>query len=149
MTRRSRRDSSQAVGYKFIRRRGAGASQSANVHIEGSKVTCTRKFPGTYQKSAIVHCLPIQTGWYTGTLVRYQTVQSAAGLDFSKCGLITITSSSSRTAWGEKVRTSDPGRGATSISTSENKFIVWIAHSLTWSVSFFRQTAQESPPQQR
>ena len=43
-------------------------------------MTCTRKFPGTYQKSVILHCLPIQIGWYTGTLVRYRPYQGAAGL---------------------------------------------------------------------
>ena len=32
--------------------------------------------PGTYQKSVILHCLPIQIGWYAGTRVRYQTVPS-------------------------------------------------------------------------
>ena len=45
-----------------------------NLHIEGSKVTY-QEFPGTYQYAAILHCLPIQIGWYTGTLVRYQTYQ--------------------------------------------------------------------------
>ena len=44
-----------------------------NLHIEGSKVTSYQEFPGTYQYAAILHCLPIQIGWYTGTLVRYQT----------------------------------------------------------------------------
>jgi len=44
------------------RRRGAGTSQSANLHIEVSKVTCTI-VSGISQyvlKSAVLRCLPIQ-----------------------------------------------------------------------------------------
>ena len=34
-----------------------------------------------YKKSAILHCLHVQIGWYTGTLVRYQCrTKCAAGL---------------------------------------------------------------------
>jgi hypothetical protein len=40
---------------------------------------------GTYQKSVILHCLPIQIGWYAGTLVRYQTVPRCSRPTPSTC----------------------------------------------------------------
>ena len=45
-------------------------ARSATSHTEGSKTTCTRKFPGTYQKTLVQNCLPIRNAWYNGTVVR-------------------------------------------------------------------------------
>ena len=38
-----------------------------------------QEFSGTYQKPLVLHCLPIQNGWYAGTLVqkfRYHVLQA-------------------------------------------------------------------------
>ena len=77
-------------------------------------MTCTRKFPGTYQKSVILHCLPIQIGWYAGTLVRYQTVPrcsrptTRADAMARGCGSRLVAHSSPRRVSDE--RATDDGR---------------------------------------
>ena len=46
-------------------------SHQTTTTTDGTYLVRTWYGPGTYQKSVILHCLPIQIGWYAGTLVRW------------------------------------------------------------------------------